>query len=44
MRSENIGIRLEELSNETFEGNEVDLRVWIKEFKVELDATLLILL
>ena len=41
MRSENIGIRLEELSDETLEGDEVDIRVWIKKLKVDLNATLL---
>lgn len=42
MRFENIGIRLEELSNETLEGDEVDVRVWIEKLEVNLNATLLI--
>jgi hypothetical protein len=38
MRSENIGICLEEPPDETLEGDEVDVRVGIK---VDLNATLL---
>lgn len=41
MRSENIRIRLEELSDEALEGDEVYVWVWIKKLKVDLDATLL---
>ena len=42
MWSENIGIRLEELSDKTLEGDEVDVWVGIKELKVDLYATLLV--
>ena len=41
MWSDQIRIRLEELSDKSFEGNEIDVRVGIKKLKVNLDATLL---
>ena len=42
MRSKNIGIRLEVLSNKTVEGDKVDVRVGIKsKLEVDLTATLL---
>jgi len=41
MRSENIRIRLKELSYKTLEGDEIYVWVGIKELEVDLDATLL---
>lgn len=41
MRSKDIRIRLEELSNKTLEGDEIYVRDGIKKLKVDLDATLL---
>lgn len=40
MRFDQIRIRLEELPDKSLEGNEIDVRVWIKKLKVNLDATL----
>lgn len=40
MRSKNIRIRLEELSNEALEGDEVYVWVGVKKLEVDLDATL----
>ncbi len=42
MGTNNIGIRLEELSNEPLEGDKVYVRVWVEEIEVDLDATLLV--
>ncbi len=41
MRSKNFRIRLEELSDETLESDEVYVWVGIKKLEVDLDATLL---
>lgn len=41
MRSDNIRICLEELSDKTLEGEEIYVRVGVKKLKVNLDATLL---
>ena len=42
MGAENIGIGLEELPNETLEGDKVYVRVGVEKLEVNLDATLLI--
>ena len=40
MGAENIGIGLEELPNETLEGDKVYVWVWVEKLEVDLDATL----
>ena len=41
MRFQNVRVCLEELGDQSLEGNEVYLRVWVEKLKLDLDTALL---